>query len=456
MRLQHKAKSGKAATFTLAVFIAMGAAITRHADAGTLEPGSSEHFGTFNDVEYIRHTGRFTGVTAKGAFRMPYEIVAPVLPALGNGTVLVEPPHNLLGLVGRDGILGRRLLFDRGFSYATVGFSENGLNILEPGAADLLIAGEPAIFNDLPFARDTEILVQFAEDLISDAVATGILGPIQRRYAFGVSQTAGTGWLDAFYGPGAEGVFDFTLLFVTLWKPHFTVPDPPDVPEEFEPLAGIGKVIFVASEGDQFISESVMLRRAVVGPLAHPNYRLYEVAGAPHFALDPPFNPLDASVVARAAFIAGDEWVRFGAQPPPSALLESSPAGVIDPTYKAVLGIDLVTGIARDDNGNARGGVRLPDVELGRALFLASVPDFEIVPGLPGIVGLWFDLACEPAPGSTGDQPRFGNHGEYVSAVEAQAEMLAAQRYLLPEEVGRLVSLAARSNVGRRGSCPTP
>jgi len=445
MLIGHNARSGKPVAFTL--FVAIGVAIAQPVDAGTLEPGSSEPFGTFNDVDYIRHTGRFTGVTAKGAFRMPYEIVAPALPTLGNGTVLVEPPHNALGLVGRDGILGRRLLFDRGFSYATVGFGENGLNILEPDVTDLLIAGEPAIFNDLPFARDTEILVQFAEDLVSDGAAAGILGPVQRRYAFGVSQTAGSGWHEAFYGPGAEGVFDFTLLFVTLWNPHF-LPDPADVPEDFVPLAGIGKVIYVASEGDQFISDSVMLRRAVVGPLAHPNYRLYEVAGAPHLPLDPPFNPLDPSVVARAAFVAGDEWVRSGAQPPPSVLLESSSAGVIDPTYKAVLGIDIVTGIARDDNGNALGGVRLPDVEVGRALFIASLPG--------GLVGLWFDLACEPVPGSTGDQPRFRNHGDYVGAVAAQAEMLAAQRYLLPEDVGRLVSLAARSQVGRRGSCPTP
>ena len=454
MLLGHNARCGKPVAFTLAVFVAVAVAIGQPVDAGTLEPGSSGPFGTFNNVDYIRYTGRFTGVTAKGAFRMPYEIVAPVLPSLGNGTVLVEPPHFILGLVGRDGILGRRLLFDRGFSYATVGFGDAGLNILEPGATDLIIAGEPAIINDLPETRDPEILVQFAETIVTDPVATGILGPIQRRYAFGVSQTADAGLAAAFYGPGAVGVFDFTLLFVHLWGFFFA--DTPELPEEFVPLDGIGKVIFVASEGDQFLSESVMLRRAVVGPLAHQNYRLYEVAGAPHFALDPPFNPLDASVVARAAFIAGDEWVRFGAQPPPSALMESSPAGVIDPTYKAVLGIDIVTGIARDDNGNARGGVRLPDVELGRALFIASLPGFEIIPDLPGIVGLWFDLACEPAPGSTSDLPRFRNHGEYVDAVAAQAEMLSAQRYLLPEDAGALISLAARSQVGKPGSCPAP
>jgi hypothetical protein len=129
-------------------------------------------------------------------------------------------------------------------------------------------------------------------------------------------------------------------------------------------------------------------------------------------------------------------------------LLESSSAGVIDPTYKAVLGIDIVTGIARDDNGNALGGVRLPDVEVGRALFIASLPG--------GLVGLWFDLACEPAPGSTTDLPRFRNHGQYVHAVAAQAGMLSSQRYLLPEDAEALTSSAARSEVGKPGSCPAP
>ena len=41
-----------------AIIVAMGAAIAQQVAAATLEPGSSEHFGTFNDVEYIRHTGR--------------------------------------------------------------------------------------------------------------------------------------------------------------------------------------------------------------------------------------------------------------------------------------------------------------------------------------------------------------------------------------------------------------
>jgi hypothetical protein len=147
----------------------------------------------------------------------------------------------------------------------------------------------------------------------------------------------------------------------------------------------------------------------------------------------------------RAAFLAGDAWVRWGVEPPPSALI--SEASGIDPIY------GFETGIERDLNGNALGGIRLPDVEVGRALFIAT--NFVVpIPGFDSFLfGLWVDLQCEPLPDGS---VRFANHGQYVDAVQAQAEMLAAQRYLLPDDVGRIVSLAASSNVGRRSSCPLP
>jgi hypothetical protein len=117
------------------------------------------------------------------------------------------------------------------------------------------------------------------------------------------------------------------------------------LPEEFLPLAGIGKVIFVESEGDLLISGARQFRRAVVGPAADPgSYAVYEVAGAPHLSLPTPFNPLDFSGVVRAMLLSGDQWVRTGATPPPSLLLASAPEGAIDPVY----GIE--TGIARDAN----------------------------------------------------------------------------------------------------------
>jgi hypothetical protein len=155
-------------------------------------------------------------------------------------------------------------------------------------------------------------------------------------------------------------------------------------------------------------------------------------------------NPLDFSGVVRAMLLNGDRWVRTGVAPPPSLLLAAAPEGAIDPVY----GIE--TGIARDADLNALGGVRFPDVEVGRAFFVASLLDFEIVPGSPGIVGAWFDLQCVPlADGSV----RFPSHGDYVSRVVHQANSLRRSGYLLEADAEALKAQAAESEVGMPGVC---
>ena len=118
----------------------------------------------------------------------------------------------------------------------------------------------------------------------------------------------------------------------------------------------------------------------------------------------------------------------------------------IDPVY----GIE--TGIARDGDGNALGGVRFPDVEVGRARFVASLPHVEIVPGLPGLVGAWFDLQCVPlADGSV----HFASHGDYVSRVVQQATWLRTSGYLVEADAEALKAQAAESEVGLPKGCGT-
>src|SRR5690606_21480360 len=70
---------------------------------------TSEPFGQFGGIDYLRYRGRFEGRTAAGAFRMPFEIVAPADPALGNRTVIVEPSHFTFGLLARDMVIGADL-----------------------------------------------------------------------------------------------------------------------------------------------------------------------------------------------------------------------------------------------------------------------------------------------------------------------------------------------------------
>ncbi len=293
---------------------------------------------------------------------------------------------------------------------------------------------------------DFDILVQFVQALTSDPFAVAALGTIVRKAGYGVSASA-EAWQVVFHRPGGQGLLDFTLLDRNVWRPAFA--DPAfleNLPEEFTPLTGIGKVILVESEADQLISAgTTQLRRSVVGPDADPgHYRLYEIAGAPHLPLDPPLNPLDFSGVVRAMLLAGDQWVRAGTPPPPSVLLAAAPPGAIDPVY------GFETGIARDANFNALGGIRFPDVEVGRAWFIASLLDFEILPGLPGLVGAWSDLQCVPLPDGS---PRFRNHGDYVERVVHQANALHSGGFLLDADAEALKQQAAESEVGQPGTC---
>jgi hypothetical protein len=415
------------------------------ARAGTFIDTTWAPFGTFGGIDYVRYTGRFVGSTALGFYRMPFEIVAPVDPVLGNRSVLIEPPHFAFGLPGREGVLGRALLFGHGFSYASAGYGTLGLTVLDPTAPDLVLAGLPVSELGLAPVVDYEILVQFVHALDSEPFGVDALGAIERKYGYGVSQSAQT-WLVIQHQPAGQHLLDLTLLDRAVWRPAFAAPDVLELlPEEFLPVAGIGKVIFVESEGDLLISGARQFRRAVAGPAADPgSYAVYEVAGAPHLSLPTPLNPLDFSGVVRAMLLSGDQWVRTGATPPPSLLLASAPESAIDPVY----GIE--TGIARDANLNARAGVRFPDMEVGRALFVASLLNFEILPGFPGLVGAWFDLQCVPlADGSV----RFRSHGDYVSRVVQQASWLRENGYLLEADAEALKARAGESEVGTPGVC---
>lgn len=427
-------------------------------------PLESTDAGQYGGIPYKQHFGLFMGTTAKGDFIMPYQIYAPANPDDGNGAVLFEPSHWAYGpAIGRDVFLGRDLLFTRGFSHASVGFSELQFNILAP-IPGLMIAGTPAtqcdpyVVPDCTAIRDVEIIKQFNEALKTDPDAQSILGPISNQYAYGSSQTSDV-LLEMMYGSEIEGLFDLMLLTLIPWELKIPVPatgqaEPGVIPEEFVPVDDIGKVMFVNSEGDLMIANSQELRAAV----GHPDYRLYEVAGAPHFSSiyltpkPPILNPLDAAPVARAAFIAGHHWVTQGVEPPPDALLAPAPDGQIDPVHANSALCGPITGIARDVNGNALGGVKLPELAAGRGTYVACTEAVSIL-GLP-LLGLFDDLACEPAAGSDSDTPRFRNHGAYVNAIARQAASLVQQGYLLPEDAESMAKAASESEVGKPRSCP--
>ena len=448
---RQQVKHRQIARFFIAV-TSLWLALMSGAQASTLIPWSTSAAGEYGGIEYLEHFGVFAGTTAKGDFVMPYRLISPASPGDGNGAVLVEPPHFAFGSIGLDVFLGRDIVLGQGFSHASVGFSELVLNILAP-IPGLMIAGEPAFLCDrgsdptCTAVRDVEIIKQFAEALTHDTWAQSVLGDVTARHAYGASQTAEV-LNEMMYGSDIEGLFDFILLMLNVWQLEAPVseigrPEPGVIPEEYVPIDGIGKVITVNAEGDQFFSGAEQIRNG----LAHPDYRLYEVAGAPHFAsiyLPKGFpgletlNPLDVGPVGRAAFLAGHRWATEGVKPPQSAILD----GVED-------------GIARDADGNALGGVQLPEIAIGRGQYVGWIDLLLPLPGgdfLP-LLGLFQDLACEPAAGSSRDNPRFRNHGSYVSAYAHQANQLVQQGYLLPEDAERMIDAAGDSSIGKPRSC---
>ena len=430
MNASWRAWTGFLAVATLAVVTVPSVA----AAAGYIEPPiSCEFFGQFDGRTYQVCKGRFVGQTSTGSYRVPYELTVLQDPEEGHRTVLLELPHYRLGgTTGRDYVAGE-LLFGRvGGQHASVGYSTAYANtsytppwtgrflFLKPrqdGPDPLYINGGVVELEPTGGRTDDEILVDFAKALRDDPLAHELLGTVERVYASGVSDSS-TPLKRILYG--GSGVFDLSYLSGT-----GTSDNPQDAMDAGKVT---GKVIVRESERDVVAAAAAQLRDRH----NHPNlYREYEVAGGAHgtdapclppgYPLAPSFasptSPIDWAPIDRALLIAGDRWVRLGKEPPPSLALERDPDTNI---------------IVRDDLQNARGGVRLPAIELSEATFT-----FE--PGFPGLKGVVKD------PRSIGDAGFYRDFSSYFRDFGGAARDLVSAGFLLPQDASALVERAKLS-----------
>ena len=139
-------------------------------------------------------------------------------------------------------------------------------------------------------------------------------------------------------------------------------------------------------------------------------------------------NPLDWNPVVRALLVAMEQWLKVGTPPPPSMWLT--------PTEGEARYGDA--SMKRDSVGNALGGIRLPDVDVGRGRFYAVSPDSPPAGGNI-LAGAYFDR-----------HDRFRNRGVYVGALSRQADALVAAGFLLPDDRDALIDSAVQSRVGKR------
>jgi hypothetical protein len=351
--------------------------------------------GTVGGIAYTQYDGIFEGRTSTGAYRVPYRITAPTNPARGNRTVLVEPPHFVVGLGTLDLYLGRALLFSRGFAHAGIGWSTakpdgGDRRILDPSVPGVFINGGVA---DGDGRTDDEIIADFARAL---AGARQMLGSVRQRYVAGFSDSSEP-VLRLVTSGRAAGVFDFALPFTA---------------EGHDPQAALaagrygGKLIVVNSEFDP--PDGLVDRGGLPD-----RYRFYAVAGTGHIPdfLEVPFfssrsSPASFAPALRAHFLQGHAWVGGGPRPPQSTHLKTGGDGTL----------------ARDGNGNAiavdatgRPVPRLPFVELGEARFITGfLGSYDAVKTVAGL--------------------GFAGHDAYVRAFRDKLKDYAKAGYILKED----------------------
>lgn len=185
------------------------------------------------------------------------------------------------------------------------------------------------------------------------------------------------------------------------------------------------------------------------------NFRYYEMAGVAHSSVHKDvevpvlgilledFCRFQMNTMADGPVVGGylldamwsnmEAQVKRGTPPPHGELIE-------------VVGDE----IQRDAFGNARGGIRLPAVQVPVATYL---PSNEADPSLPPFLIPIANLACFlsgsvlPFDQATLDE-LYPNHGSYVSAVTREANELVRQRFLLHRDAAAIKLEAARSGIG--------
>jgi hypothetical protein len=225
-----------------------------------------------------------------------------------------------------------------------------------------------------------------------------------------------------------------------------------------------------------------------------PEVRAYALVGHPHFAAADavaaridrcalPVNPLHAGAPMRALLVAMEEWMREGVEPPstrypmrsqgtlvPAAGLYAGitalgyrgaygPAQLVDNGVMppAVRGEYTVLLPRVDADGNAIGGLRNIALEVPKATYTGWNPRAEgFAPGAlcynTGAV-LPFAATRAERESSRDTRPsveeRYAAPAEYVAAVRAAAERLAAERLMLAEDVEAVAASATADTLAR-------
>ena len=184
-----------------------------------------------------------------------------------------------------------------------------------------------------------------------------------------------------------------------------------------------------------------------------PHYRRWEIAGAAHTetarwvveappALDmgpgckSPVNAAPHHAVVKAGLAALTRWVRDGRVPRQSPAIELGNPTAADPA------------VVRDPYGNAKGGIRLPELEAPTAVLDGARNDVaQATPGTQNFCFLYgrtqtFDAATLVS--------LYSSHDAFVKKFNAAADALVRDGYWLKPEADQAKAVAVQSHIGQK------
>ena len=430
-------------------------------------------------------------------------LIAPAESVRGSGTLLVDVPnrgrpisqsvynsprHSIIPLGSFD--QGTGFLQDNGFSIAAIAW-EQGYGVELP----MFVGddGKPRYIEGVGLAIVRDV-ADFFGTAAADAsgVRNPIAGKVSRTIALGYSQTGR--FLKSFLVRGFN-VTDGRRVFSGMHilgaasghialrsipgpnsgagvTPNFTDPEVRGVNEE--PLAiadiveqtskrgeAVPRLMFVNTTTDYFSIRSSLGRTGASGTQDKPlpeNVRMYDMAGASH-ALIPGkgdckylYAVLDWHPIMRSTLVALNAWVSAGTPPPANVLMSLQTAAEGQMALKAPAHFpQSVTQVPKlDQDGNATGGVRLPDMAAPLGTHAAQNPPLSF---LCSLAAAYIPFAkTKQERESTNDArmslaERYKDRNEYVNHIRGAARRLEQQGFLLPEDAATIVYSAAEANV---------
>jgi hypothetical protein len=428
-------------------------------------------------------------------------VIAPTDPARGNGALLIDVPnrgraispslynsprHVPVPLGSLD--QGTGFLQDYGYTVAVVTW-ELGHGIELPSFAGP--DGKPRFVEGTALA-----VVRDVADFLAHASADSpgkpnpLAGSINRTLALGYSQTGRflkTFLLRGFNMTEVRRVFDGVHILGAASghillrsvpgpasgagiSPTFADPEVRGVNEEPLAFADIAeqvskrpgimpRIVFVNTTTDYFSLRSSLGRSGGVGGQDKPlpsNVRVYDVAGASHALISGtgdckyPFATLDWHPVMRSTLLALDRWVSANTPPPGSELMTLQPATEGSMALRApahLLGAVIRVPVV-DSDGNATGGVRLPDMAAPLGTHAAQNPPLSFICSLGAAYIAFPKTAAErdavkDARASLAE--RYKDRNDYANRIRTAARELELRGLLLSEDAAVIVHDAAET-----------